>query len=64
MWLWPAVFIGAFVANITTQGNILTSLGIAAGNTLEAVTAVWLVNKFANDKLFYCKAVRGCENGK
>src|SRR6266498_4114386 len=33
--MWPAVFIGAFVANITTAGSLGTSLGIAAGNTLE-----------------------------
>jgi len=30
--LWPAVFLGAFVANITTAGSVATSLGIGAGN--------------------------------
>src|SRR5205823_1155855 len=33
--VWPAIFAGAFVANLTTAGSIATSLGIAAGNTLE-----------------------------
>src|SRR5436309_2709344 len=33
--LWPGIFIGAFLVNITTQGSVLTTLGIAAGNTLE-----------------------------
>src|SRR5690348_14023825 len=31
--VWPAVFLGAFLANLTTAGTVLTSLGIAAGNT-------------------------------
>src|SRR5437667_354331 len=33
---WPAIFVAAFVVNVTTAGSVLTSLGIAAGNTLEA----------------------------
>jgi signal transduction histidine kinase len=45
--LWPAIFIGAFLVNLTTAGNISTSLGIAAGNTLEAVIGAWLVQRFA-----------------
>ena len=45
--MWPAIFVGAFFFNITTAGNFLTSLGIAGGNTLEAVCGAWLVNWFA-----------------
>src|SRR5437588_4749066 len=45
--VWPAIFVGAFSVNATTAGNIATSLGIAAGNTLEAVCGAWLVNRFA-----------------
>src|SRR5437899_11185603 len=45
--VWPAIFVGAFLVNATTAGNIATSLGIAAGNTLEAVCGAWLVNRFA-----------------
>src|SRR5690349_15597333 len=45
---WPAIFVGAFLANLTTAGTVLTSLGIAAGNSLEAVTACYLINRFAN----------------
>jgi signal transduction histidine kinase len=44
---WPAIFLGAFLVNLTTAGNIPTSLGIAAGNTLEAFCGAWLVNQFA-----------------
>jgi signal transduction histidine kinase/CheY-like chemotaxis protein len=45
---WPAVFIGAFLVNATTAGNIPTSISIAAGNTLEALFGAWLVNRFAD----------------
>jgi len=46
--LWPGVLLGAFFVNLSTQGSVATSLGIAAGNTLEAVLGVWLVNRYAN----------------
>ena len=45
---WPSIFWGAFLVNITTAGSILTSVGIATGNTLEAVFAAILVTRFAN----------------
>jgi signal transduction histidine kinase/CheY-like chemotaxis protein len=45
--LWPAIFVGAFLVNVTTAGNILTSLGIAAGNTLESIAGAWLVQGLA-----------------
>ena len=45
--VWPGIFIGAFLVNATTFGNTFTSLGIAAGNTLEGLFGVWLVNRFA-----------------
>src|SRR5438445_11741328 len=44
---WPAIFVGAFLVNLTTAGNFATSLAIASGNTLEAVCGAWLVNRFA-----------------
>ncbi|HWM75994.1 MAG TPA: MASE1 domain-containing protein, partial [Methylomirabilota bacterium] len=45
--MWPGIFIGAFVANVTTAGSVATSLGIATGNTLEAVLGVYLVRRLA-----------------
>jgi signal transduction histidine kinase len=45
--LWPAIFIGAFLVNVTTAGNVFTSLAIAAGNTLEAVAGAWMIRRFA-----------------
>ncbi len=47
---WPAIFAGAFLVNLTTAGSALTSLGIAIGNTLEAVLASYLVTRFANGR--------------
>src|SRR5438093_8570587 len=44
---WPAIFLGAFLVNVTTAGNVATSLCIATGNTLEALCGAWLVNRFA-----------------
>src|SRR6266571_6891152 len=44
---WPAIFVGAFLVNVTTEGNVATSLAVASGNTLEAVCGAWLVNRFA-----------------
>ena len=44
---WPAILVGAFIVNVTTAGSIATSLGIAAGNTLEGVVGAWLVTRFA-----------------
>src|SRR6266550_4300207 len=48
--VWPAIFIGAFLVNATTAGNILTSLCIATGNTLEGICGAWLVNRFAGGR--------------
>jgi len=45
--VWPAIFVGAFFANLTTAGSVATSLGIAAGNTLEGLLASYLVQRFA-----------------
>ena len=46
--LWPGVFLGAFLVNITTQVTVATTVAIASGNTLEALLGAWLVNHFAN----------------
>lgn len=43
----PAIFLGAFIVNLTTAGTPLTSLCIAIGNTLEAVVGAYLIHKFA-----------------
>jgi PAS domain S-box-containing protein len=55
---WPAIFLGAFLVNVTTAGSVASSLGIAAGNTLEAVTGVWLVNRWAGGRDAFLHARR------
>src|SRR5437899_1041987 len=44
---WPAIFVGAFLVNVTTVGNVATSLAVASGNTLEAFCGAWLINRLA-----------------
>src|SRR5205085_3999988 len=53
---WPAVFVGAFLVNVTTAGNVGTSLAIGAGNTLEALCGAWLVNRFAGGTRVFDRA--------
>ncbi len=48
--VWPIIFLGAFIVNITTQGSVGTSMGIALGNTLEAILGAYLMTRFANGK--------------
>jgi signal transduction histidine kinase len=48
--MWPAIFVGAFLVNVTTAGNVATSFCIALGNTLEALAGAFLVNRFAGGK--------------
>ena len=47
---WPAILAGAFLVNITTSGSSLAALTIAGGNTLEALAAAYLVNRYANGR--------------
>ena len=47
---WPGILAGAFAANLTTEGTVWTSLGIAAGNTLEAAVAAALVGRYAGGR--------------
>jgi PAS domain S-box-containing protein len=43
--LWPAVWVGALVANLGTNAPLWTAAVIATGNTLEAVAATWLLRR-------------------
>src|SRR5262245_66597799 len=46
--VWPAILAGAFLVNLTTARTELTSIAIAAGNTLEGLTGAYVVRRFAN----------------
>src|SRR4029453_11599372 len=54
--VWPAIFAAAFLANFTTAGAGGTSLGIAAGNTLEALVGACLVGRLANGPAVFDRA--------
>src|SRR5438105_8000148 len=41
--LWPAILVGAFLANATSGASIPVALVISIGNTLEAVVGRWLL---------------------
>ena len=43
--VWPGVFVGALVANLLTHLPIGSAIGIAAGNTLEAIVAYSLLHR-------------------
>lgn len=56
---WPGLFAGAFLVNLHAALSrqefglaacLLSALGIAAGNTLEAVAGAWAVNRYAGGK--------------
>jgi signal transduction histidine kinase/integral membrane sensor domain MASE1/ActR/RegA family two-component response regulator len=42
---WPAVWIGALLANATVA-PIPVAIGIATGNTLEAIAGAWLLSRY------------------
>ncbi len=48
--VWPAIFVSAFLVNVTTAGSPLSSLGIATGNTLEAWVGALLIQRFAGGR--------------
>lgn len=50
--LWPAVFAGAFFVNLTTTWDIGSTLGIASGNTLEALLGSYFAHRFASGRRF------------
>ncbi len=41
----PAIFVGAFVANALTSAPLPVAAGIAVGNTLEALGALWILRR-------------------
>ena len=54
--VWPGVLLGAFLVNMTTTGSIATCLGIAAGNTLEALVGAHLVIRYARGRAAFERA--------
>lgn len=52
----PAIFVGALVANLATGLPIATAGAIAVGNTLEAVSAGFLIHRFVGFHSPYYRA--------
>jgi signal transduction histidine kinase/integral membrane sensor domain MASE1/CheY-like chemotaxis protein len=50
--IWPAILVGAFLANLFTPVSAVAAAGIAVGNTLEALTAWCLLRFFDFHKVF------------
>ncbi len=48
--VWPSIFTGAFLVNITTAGSVAACLGVSAGNTLEGIIGAYFINRFANGR--------------
>ena len=48
--VWPGILLGAFLANVTTEGTAATAAGIAVGNTLQGLVGAYLVNRFAGGR--------------
>lgn len=48
--LWPGVFLGALLVNVTAAGSPAAGLGIAAGNTLEALVGAYLLSRAAQGR--------------
>jgi signal transduction histidine kinase len=55
--VWPAIFTGAFVVNVTTIDAATVSLAIATGNTLEALLGAYLVERYANGAAAFDRAL-------
>ncbi|HYJ87637.1 MAG TPA: MASE1 domain-containing protein, partial [Pyrinomonadaceae bacterium] len=47
--VWPGILLGAFAANVLTPVSLGTTLGIAVGNTLEALTTIYLLRSLGFD---------------
>ena len=45
--VWPAIFLGAFLSNAMTAVTLPTAFFIAAGNTLEALSVGFLLQRFS-----------------
>ena len=46
--VWPGIALGAFLANATTSAPMTAALGMALGNTLEALCGAWLLRRFVH----------------
>jgi signal transduction histidine kinase len=43
--VWPGIFLGALLANVTSNEPLATACGIAVGNTVEGLVGAWLLHR-------------------
>src|SRR5262245_33623872 len=48
--VWPAIYVGALLTNLITSASLPVAAGIAAGNTLEALVAFFLLRRLRFDR--------------
>ncbi len=54
----PAIYVAAFAANATTAGNLETAAVIAFGNTLEALTGGFLIERWSGGRYTFATPAR------
>src|SRR5574340_1204848 len=55
-YLWPAVWLGSFAANLTIEASLLASGVIATGSALQALAAGALVRRFVGERRQFGRA--------
>jgi signal transduction histidine kinase/integral membrane sensor domain MASE1 len=50
---WPAISLGALIANTMTGGSLITIIGITFTNTIEALLAAWIIFRYRSKKDFF-----------
>lgn len=55
-YVWPGILLGAFLVNISTSGDLLASVAIAIGNTLEGLIGAYLITRFARGSQAFDRA--------
>jgi len=59
LWVWPGIMLGAFAANYSVAPQLIPALTISLGNTLEAVTAYWLLRCVFDFNQTFCRVRDG-----
>ena len=54
--VWPGIWLGAMLANLTIDGSVPLACAIATGNTLEALTAAWLAERLTGSATEFRRA--------
>ncbi len=53
--VWPGIWLGSVITNLTTDVSWAAACAMALGNTLEAVLACWLVRRFLDVRTLFSR---------